>query len=116
MLKTISALAALAVASALVAPTVSQAEEPNSVRVSFADLNLASDLGRHTLQRRIAGAARTVCVIEDSRELALASATNTCRNDAATSARPAYEAAVASATRHGTVTILGSAALVVTGR
>ena len=67
MLKTISALAALAAASALVAPTVSQAEEPNSVRVSYADLNLASDLGQQTLQRRIANGARTVCVIEDSR-------------------------------------------------
>jgi UrcA family protein len=113
MLKTLSALAALAVASALVAPTVSQAEEPNSVRVSFADLNLASDVGQQTLQRRIIGAARTVCVIEDSRELALASATNACRHDAAASARPAYEAAVASATRHGTVTVLDTAALIV---
>jgi UrcA family protein len=113
MLKTLSALAALAVASALVAPTVSQAEEPNSVRVSFADLNLASDLGQHTLQRRITGAARSVCVIEDSRELALARATNACRRNAAASARPAYEAAVASATHHGTVTILDTAALIV---
>ena len=88
MLKTISALAALAVASALVAPTVSQAEEPNSVRVSFADLNLASNIGQHTLQRRITGAARTVCVIEDSRELALSSATKASRSDAIASARP----------------------------
>ena len=116
MLKTLCALAALAVASAFIAPTVSQAEEPNSVRVSFADLNLASDLGQHTLQRRITGAARTVCVIEDSRELALASATKACRNDAIASGRPAYEAAVASATRHGTVTILDTAALTVTAR
>jgi UrcA family protein len=116
MLKTICALAALAIASALVAPTVSQAEEPNSVRVSFADLNLASDSGQRTLQRRITGAARTVCVIEDSRELGLSRATNDCRNDAIASARPAYEAAVASATRHGTVTILDTAALTVTGR
>jgi UrcA family protein len=116
MLKTISALAAVAVASALVAPTVSQAQESNSVRVSFADLNLASDLGQYTLQRRITVAARTVCEIEDSRELALASATKVCRNDAIASARPAYEAAVASATRHGTVTILDTAALTVTAR
>ena len=116
MLKTICALAALAVASALVAPTVSQAEEANSVRVSFADLNLASDVGQHTLQRRITGAARTVCVIEDSRELALALATNVCRSDAIASARPAYEAAVASAARHGTATILDTAALTVTAR
>jgi UrcA family protein len=113
MLKTLSALAALAVASALVAPTVSQAEEPNSVRASFADLNLASEMGQQTLQRRITGAARTVCVIEDSRELALASATNACRNEAIASVRPACEAAVASATRLGTVTVLDTAALIV---
>jgi UrcA family protein len=116
MLKTISALAALVVASAFVLPTVSQAEEPNSVRVSYADLNLASDIGQNLLQRRIAGAARTVCVIEDSRELELSSATNHCRREAVASARPAYEAAVASATRHGTVSIIDSAALIVTVR
>ena len=39
MLKTISALAALTAASAFVLPTVSQAEETNIVRVSYADLN-----------------------------------------------------------------------------
>jgi hypothetical protein len=50
------------------------------------------------------------------RELALASATNACRRDAAASARPTYEAAVASATRHGTVTILDTAAVTVSGR
>ena len=115
MLNTLSALAALAVASALVAPTVSQAEEPNSVRVSYADLNLASGDGQHLLQRRITGAARTVCVIEDSKELALRSATNLCRSDAIASAWPAYERAVA-AVRHGTVTVGTGAALIVTAR
>ena len=40
MLKTLPALAALAAATALVVPTVSQAAEQNSVRVSYADLNL----------------------------------------------------------------------------
>ena len=112
MLKTVAALTALAAASVLVLPTVSQAEESNSVRVSYADLNLGSDAGQQMLQRRIAGAARTVCVIEDSRELALASATRACRTDAIASAQPAYAAAVAAA-RHGTVTILGSAAITV---
>jgi UrcA family protein len=115
MLKTLSALAALAVASAFVLPTVSQAEESNSVRVSYADLNLGSTAGQHVLQRRIAGAARTVCVIEDSRELALRTATNACRGDAIASAEPAYEAAIAAA-RHGTVTVVGAASLIVSGR
>jgi UrcA family protein len=113
MIKTISALAALAAASAFVLPAVSQADEVNSVRISYADLNLGSGVGQQVLQRRIAGAARTVCVIEDSRELALRSATNACRNDAIASAEPAYAAAVAAA-RHGTVTIMDAAALMVT--
>jgi UrcA family protein len=115
MLKTLPALAALAVAGALVIPTISQAAETNSVRVSYADLNLVSSVGQHTLQGRIAYAARVVCVIEDSRELALASATNACRSDAIDRAQPAYEAAI-SAARHPSVTVLGSTSLIVTGR
>ena len=115
MLKPVSALTALAAASVLVLPTVSRAEEMNSVRVSYADLNLGSDVGQQVLQRRIAAAARTVCLFEDSRELALASATNACRTDAIAGARPAYEAALAAA-RHGTVTIMGGAALSVTAK
>lgn len=42
MLKAIPAFAALLTASVLVVPTVSQAAESNSVRVSYADLNPAS--------------------------------------------------------------------------
>ena len=111
MMKAVSALAALAATSTFVLPTVSRADELNSVRVSYADLNLGSDVGQHMLQRRIAGAARVVCVIEDSRELALRSATNGCRSDAIARAMPAYETAVAAA-RHGTVSV-DAAALVV---
>lgn len=113
MLKPALAAAAILVATALVAPTVSQAATTNSVRVTYADLNLASPAGRHSLERRIAYGARIVCEIEDSRELALATATKVCRNDAIDGARPAYEAAVAAA-RRGTVEVLGSAALTVT--
>jgi hypothetical protein len=53
-------------------------------------------------------------VIEDSRELALARATNECRGDAIASAQPAYDAAVAAA-RRGTVIIGAGAALTVSG-
>lgn len=108
-------LALLFVGSALMLPTAAQADESNSVRVSYADLNLGSDAGRQTLQRRIAWGARTVCVIEDSKELALASETKICRGDAVARAQPAYNAAVASFL-HPTVRVLDTAALVVTSR
>lgn len=114
MLKPLLAIAALATASALLVPTASQAATANSYRVSYVDLNLASDSGRLTLERRIAYGARVVCEIEDSRELALAAATNACRSDAIQGAQPAYEAAVAAA-RRGTVE-LGASILIVSAR
>jgi UrcA family protein len=82
------------------------------MRVSYADLNLASNAGQHALRGRIGQAAVIVCEMEDSRQLAVASATNLCRTGAIRNAEPAYEAAVAAA-RHGTVTVLEGAALVV---
>lgn len=114
MQKAIPALAALAAAAMLVVPTVTQAANSNSVRVSYADLNLTSDAGRQVLQGRIAFAARVVCEFEDSRELALATATNLCRSDAVERAQPAYQAAVARAV-HPTVTV-GAASIIVSAR
>jgi len=111
MLKPLLVVAAVVAASALVGPTVSQAATTNSYRVSYADLNLASDHGRQSLQRRIAFGARVVCEVEDSREFALATATNACRGDAIASAQPAYDAAVGAA-RRGTVQVLESALIV----
>ena len=113
MLKPLTAIAALVVASALLVPTVSQAEETSSVRVTYADLDLGSHVGQHTLQARIAGAARTICVWDDTKELQLGSEVRVCRGDAIASAQPAYNAAVAAA-RRGTVIIGTGAALIVT--
>ena len=115
MLKSLPALGAMIVASALVIPTVSQAAEVNSVRVSYADLNLANQAGRAALHGRVAHAARSVCEIEDSREYKLATATNACRSDAIAAAQPAIDAAIA-AVRKGTVTVGSAAALIVTAR
>lgn len=115
MSKLLPAIAAVIAASALLIPTVSHADDTNSMRVSYADLNLASVGAQHVLQRRMTGAAKIVCVIEDSKELALASATNGCRSDAIARAQPAYEAAVAAAKR-GSVTVLDAAALIVTAQ
>ena len=115
MLKYLPAIGALIVASALVVPTVSQAASTNSVRVSYADLNLATGAGRTVLDGRIAGAARRACEIEDSRDLALAQVTNSCRTGAIASAQPAVNAAIA-AMRKGSVTVLDAAALVVSAQ
>lgn len=105
MTKAIPAFGALVVALALIVPTVSQAAQTNSVRVSYADLNLASASGANILEKRIASAARVVCEIEDSRELALAAATTTCRDHAVSDARPAFDAALLAA-RNPSVTVL----------
>src|SRR5689334_9431904 len=68
MSKTFAAVGALLAAATLVVPTASQADESNSMRVSYADLNLASKAGQGVLTHRIVHAAQVVCVIEDSRE------------------------------------------------
>jgi UrcA family protein len=113
MLKTLPALAALAVASALVVPTVSQAQDTASVRVSYADLNLATDFGQNKLQHRIAYAAETVCDKADPFDLNYTRAVSDCRTGAVAGAQPAFFAAVAAA-RHPSVTVLDATALIVT--
>jgi UrcA family protein len=113
MLKTLPALAAIAVATALLVPTVSQAAEQTSVLVPYADLNLATGVGQQRLQRRIVYAARTVCDIADPRDLRFMQIVGECRNGAIAGAQPAFEAAVAAAQRPS-VTVLDSAALIVT--
>ena len=105
MTKAIPAFGALVIALALIVPTVSQAAQTNSVRVSYADLNLASPNGANVLEKRIAAAARIVCEIEDSRELALATATVVCRDQAVSDAQPAFRAALLAA-RNPSVTVL----------
>ena len=105
MTKAIPAFGALVLALALIVPTVSQAAETNSVRVSYADLNLASASGANVLEKRIASAARVVCEIEDSRQIALAAATNVCRDQAIAGAQPAFNAALLAA-RSPSVTVL----------
>jgi UrcA family protein len=113
MLKTVSAFAAVLVASTLVVPTVSSAMDSDSVRVSYADLNLTADSGQQLLQHRIVRAAKVVCIYDQTRDIGLARETEACRTDAIGRAQPAYEAAVNNA-RRGTVTVLDAAALIVT--
>ena len=110
----LAAAAAIAVAATLVVPTVSQAAESVSMSVSYADLNLATDVGTRVLQRRITYAASAVCGFEESKQFGVVMATKACRTGAIEGARPAYEAAIASA-KHGTV-IVGEAAIVVSAK
>lgn len=112
MLKTVTAFAAVLAASALVLPTVSHAEAPTAMAVSYADLDLRSATGQHTLLRRIGMAADTVCEVGYTRELERMLAAGQCRVGAIDGTRPAYEAAIDSF-RRGTVTV-GAAALIVT--
>jgi UrcA family protein len=115
MQKTITAFAAVLIASSLVLPTVSQAAESNSVRVTYVDLDLASDSGQRTLEHRIVRAARIVCVYDDGKDVDLNFETTACRNHAVAGAQPAYAAAV-NAARRGSVTVMDAAALIVTAR
>ncbi|MBA3577048.1 MAG: UrcA family protein [Sphingomonas sp.] len=110
-MKALPAFGALLTASVLLVPTVSQAARFNSVSVPFADLNLATDGGATILEKRITNAARTVCEIEDSRDLDLASATSACRDQAVAGAQPAFHAALLEA-RNPSVTV-GSAAIAI---
>jgi UrcA family protein len=115
MLKMLPALAALAAATALVTPTVSQAQEARSERVTFADLDLASGAGQARLQNRIAFAAKNVCDAGRFTDIGMMPLVLACRDDAIAGAQPAFKAAVAAAADHrGTVTVLDGASLVVT--
>ena len=70
--------------------------ETTSVTVSFADLNLASTGGKTVLERRIAGAIRSVCEA-DGRDLMSLRAANKCAMAARAAAMPQIETAVARA-------------------
>lgn len=113
MLKLVPTLAALALSAILLVPTATQAAETNSARVTYADLNLASTIGRQKLQHRIAFAARSVCDTADVLDLDMARPVRECRATAIADAQPAFEAAV-ERTMHPSVTVLDATALVVT--
>lgn len=114
-MKSIPAVAALAAAAALVVPTVGEAASPDSVRVSYADLNLGAIDGQQRLLHRLAYAADTVCEVGLSQEVARSSAARICRDGAMARVQPAYRAALNDA-RNGTVTVLDAAALIVTAQ
>ena len=97
---TLTVLAATPAAAAdiVVAP------EQVTVRISYADLNLASAEGRARLEGRVAGAARSICGSFFPADLEMASLVRTCRADAIASARLPDAFASAAGTRDLTVT------------
>ena len=115
MSKFYPAVAALVAAGAIVMPTVTRAADTNTARVSYADLDLSSQVGQHSLTNRIEFAANNLCGVGKWKGLALVDAAHDCSNDAVSSTMPQYEAAVAAA-RRGSVTVLDGAALIVTAR
>lgn len=89
------ALAATACVAATLSMTAARAAaaditimpETITVRVSYADLNLASSEGRARLDRRIASAARSICGSFFPADLEMAVLVRDCREDAIASAR-----------------------------
>jgi len=113
MLKTVPALAALAISAALVVPTISYADDLPTARVSYADLDLASNGGQKTLIRRMSFASDSLCGVGKWKPIGLADDAANCSRETMAGAQPAYAAAVARA-RHGTVEVLDTSALIIT--
>lgn len=83
-------LVTIAIILAGFAGTGANAQAAPSVRVSYADLDVASSAGMHTLDRRVALAADTVCGGRDSRDLAALGRYNACRKAAVAGAMEAF--------------------------
>jgi UrcA family protein len=97
-----AAVALSLTATPAAAADITVAPETVTVRVSYADLNLATAQGRARLDRRIAGAARSICGNFFPADLEMAALVQTCREDAIASAR--IPTAVASNDRAVTLT------------
>ena len=104
----LAATACVAFTSLIAAPAAAAdivvAPETVTVRVSYADLNLATAQGRARLDSRIAGAARSICGSFFAVDLTMAAQVRECRTDAIASARlpSAY------ASSDGTVAVTGN--------
>ena len=100
----------LALVLGLLGATQAPAAEPAGIRVGYADLDLATSAGAHTLYARIAGAARTVCGFEGT-TLIEQSLWNRCYHGAIADAvakvdRPLLTAEQTGHTAHTTVAML----------
>jgi len=120
MLKAITALGAIAVASALLVPTASLAgtvsgAEVVTASVSYGDLNLSHSKDVSRLRYRITSAAQSLCGSRLRYEVIDGVERWTCVAGAVASAKPAFDTAVGSA-RRGSVIITSGASLLITAR
>src|SRR5690349_17683839 len=90
MLKTIPALGALGVSAMLLVPTATQAQDLPTARVSYADLDLSSDVGQHSLIRRMSFASDQLCGVGKWKQLGLVADASACSKDTLAGAQPAY--------------------------
>jgi UrcA family protein len=60
----------------------SAASDANAVRVSYRDLDLATDAGSQALYQRISQAAHKVCAVSDIRDLAALAQSDSCERNA----------------------------------
>ena len=78
--------AALSLTTPAAAADIVVTPDAVTVRVSYADLNLASAAGRARLERRVAGAARSICGNYATNDLRMFALVSECRADAIASA------------------------------
>jgi UrcA family protein len=91
------------------APAMAADATGNSTVVRYSDLNLASDDGQATLNRRIAQAAKSVCWQADGPTLTEHQDYAACRSTALASAQPTLNAVIASARSDHRYAMNGSA-------
>ncbi len=104
-MKKIMFLAAVAVCAVLPA-NAAQAAEPRSTEVGYSDLDLASDDGIATLDRRIGKAVNWVCDYSPrSADRLFAPGARLCKSETLASVQPVRDAVVA-AYRRGTVQVI----------
>lgn len=95
----LAASAAAFLATAAVSPAIAQSA-PDTVSISYADLNLASEAGRATFDNRLAYAARQVCGDYHHTELKWAAMSRTCQAEVIAAAQPSRDALVANQDRY----------------
>ncbi|WEK45237.1 MAG: UrcA family protein [Candidatus Andeanibacterium colombiense] len=83
------ALAALTLAAGFAAPAA--AAETVTVKVGYSDLDLQTEVGKETLQTRIAGAVKTACAKPDTRGLKVQQQWESCKDSASNSAAKQFE-------------------------